>query len=101
MDTAIPLEEGDQRTDRTGRERVAAHQQRVETEHRPQLLVLDVLGDQRVHAAQTAQPKQVRRHLRHVRPAGERHVPKLFETHPIDRLAVPHERVGAIDVTRA
>ena len=100
MHAPAALEEGDQRVDGAGAERIAAHQQRVEGQHGAQALVLDVAAHGGMHAAMAAQPQQGGQHAHHVGQAVERDVAELFKADAVDRLRLGHEAVVAGHVGR-
>ena len=81
-------------------ERIAAHQQRVEREHLPDLLVFDVFRDQPVDCPVTLQLHHRRDDLEHVFDLPERHVRQRLEADAEDRLALREKPFIATHVVR-
>lgn len=94
-------ERGDHAVDRARPERVAADQQGMEAERRPQALVLEISGDDRVDAAIALEPDEVRGDPRHVHQRVERLVGETLEAEAIDLPALLHESLEPRDVALA
>ena len=91
----LPLEEGDERVDRRGGERISADQQRMERHHLAEPVVLDERAHEPVNGAEALQPHHLGHDLRHRRPRAERHVRELLEADTEDLLAGGEETLVA------
>jgi len=100
MHAPFAFEKRDQAEDRTGRERIATDEQRMETQKLAQLRILDVLRDKAVDRAVAFEPQQCRRDLDHVEERAEGLVDELFEADLENVLARFDEALEPGDVGR-
>ena len=101
MDAVAALELGNQRVYRRRRKRVAANQQRMETEHDPEFRMLDVARDKPVHRAVKLRVKKIWQHREHFSEAVERLVEQPVETDVIKLRAGLEKALVAGHIVRA